>query len=89
MHTVLIDGIEYVPKNMVQSPSEKKILLAMKELVSIHYFDESRKAKALSWNALHTMSPELADLTSDDPSKAWEYINLLLKEIEQDAIKTD
>jgi len=74
MATVLIGGVEYVPRAQVPELTDERLKAALGELVSIQYFRESHKAVAQAWNVLNALAPELAELSSRDPLAAYERI---------------
>ena len=75
MAKVVIDGIEYVPRAEVPELSDDRLQGALEALTSIQYFNERHKNRAVAWNALHALSPELAELASKDPQAAYERIH--------------
>lgn len=73
---VIIDGIEYVPKAEVKPITDEAMKEALRELVSIQYFSEcSHKHRAWAWDALNSLSPDLAKLCSESPQAAYHLIN--------------
>lgn len=75
MPSVLIDGVEYVPRAEVPELTDARLQAALEELVSIQYFREQHKAVAQAWNVLHALAPELAKLSAADPLAAYERIH--------------
>jgi len=75
MPTVLIDGVEYVPRAEVPELTDERLKRALEELVSIQYFREHHKAVAQAWNVLNTLAPELAELAANNPTAAYERIH--------------
>ncbi|MCM3609177.1 hypothetical protein M4D49_27205 [Cupriavidus pauculus] len=75
MASVLIDGVEYVPRAVVPELTDERLRAALAELVSIQYFREHHKAVAQSWNVLRALAPELAELAATDPKAAYERIH--------------
>lgn len=75
MSRVILDGIEYCPFVDFESINEQMILDCIKELVSIQYFNIKHKNRAVAWDALHALSPNLAKLSSDDTSAAYEVMH--------------
>lgn len=71
MPKVVIDGIEYVPRAEVPELTDERLKSALRELVSIQYFQETHKAVAQAWNVLHALAPELAKLAGKDPEAAY------------------
>ncbi|MBU0521637.1 MAG: hypothetical protein KJ643_05255 [Gammaproteobacteria bacterium] len=71
MPTVLIDGIEYVPRAEVPELTDARLKRALEELVSIQYFREEHKAIAHAWDVLNALAPELAELAGRDPRAAY------------------
>jgi hypothetical protein len=75
MPSVLIDGIEYVPRAEIPELTDVRLKAALGELVSIQYFREHHKAVAQAWNVLNALAPELAELSANDPRAAWQRIH--------------
>jgi len=75
MPTVLIDGIEYVPKAEIPELNDQRLQSALEELTSMLYFREKHKALAQAWNVLDALAPELAKLAADDPHAAFERVH--------------
>lgn len=75
MPTVLIDGVEYVPRCDVPALTDTRLYAALSELVSIQYFRQVNKAIPQAWNALNALAPELAKLAADDPQAAYDLIH--------------
>ena len=75
MPTVLIDGVEYVPRAEVPELTDERLKRALEELVSIQYFREHHKAVAQAWEVLNTLAPELAELAASNPTAAYERIH--------------
>lgn len=75
MPSVVIDGVEYVPRAQVPPLSDARLLDALGQLVSIQYFRESHKAVAQAWDVLNALAPELADLAGRDPRAAYVRIH--------------
>lgn len=76
MTTVVIDGIEYVPKASVEPISDKALQECIRELVSIQYFnDQSHKHRAWAWDALNAIAPNIANLCSQNASAAFDLMN--------------
>lgn len=68
---VIIDGIEYVPKATIPPLNDERLLKCLKELTAIQYFNETHKNRAVAWDALNALAPELAQLAADDPHAAF------------------
>lgn len=75
MPSVVIDGIEYVPRADVPPLTDARLQRALEELVSIQYFREHHKAVAQAWDVLHALAPELAELSARDAKAAYERIH--------------
>lgn len=75
MPSVLIDGVEYVPRAEIPVLADARLKQALQELVSIQYFQEKHKAIAQSWNVLNALAPELAELAARDPAAAFERMH--------------
>jgi hypothetical protein len=75
MPSVLIDGIEYVPKGEVPELTDPRLQAALEELTSMLYFRQQHKALAQAWNVLNALAPEIARLAADSPETAYERIH--------------
>lgn len=75
MPTVVIDGVEYVPRAEIPELTDARLKAALGELVSIQYFRQEHKAIPQAWNALNALAPELAKLAADNPLAAYERIH--------------
>ena len=75
MPSVLIDGIEYVPRAQVPELTDERLRRALGELVSIQYFRENHKAVRQAWDALSALAPELAELSARDSQAAYYRIH--------------
>ncbi len=76
MPTVIIDGIEYVPKAEIPEITDERIAKALESLTEIQYFHEcTNKHRAWAWNAINMIAPELARLSADNPQAAYERIH--------------
>lgn len=72
---VLIDGVEYIPRAEVPEITDERLQQCLKSLTEIQLFrGETHKHRAWAWDALNALSPELAELASDDPHAAWEQV---------------
>lgn len=75
MTTVLIDGVEYVPKINIEPITDKKLKLALECLTEIQYFHEcTNKHRAWAWDAMNALAPDIAELSADDPQKAYDLV---------------
>lgn len=75
MPKVIIDSVEYVPKAEIQPLNDERLQRCLEELTSIQYFNEKHKNRAVAWDALYALSPELARLAADNPQAAYERIH--------------
>ena len=76
MTTVMIDGIEYVPRAEIPEIRQPEIQKALESLTEIQYFAEcSNKHRAWAWDAMNALAPELAALSADDSEAAYERIH--------------
>lgn len=66
---VTIDGIQYIPKNDFKLIDDSSIIECLKELVSLQYFNEEHKNRAVAWDALNALDPEIAELCATDMNK--------------------
>lgn len=72
--TVIIDGVEYVPRCEVKPVTARRLKAALKELTSIQYFcSETHKHRAWAWDALNALAPNLAQLP---PKEAWDFVRM-------------
>jgi hypothetical protein len=75
MPTVVIDGVEYVPRAEVPEITDQRLQGALESLTEILYFREcSHKHAAWARDALEALAPELAGLASDDPGAAYHRV---------------
>lgn len=65
MPKVMIDGIEYVPKAEILPIDDERLQKCLEVLTEMRYFNQSHKMKALAWNAINALSPELAALSEE------------------------
>lgn len=65
MTKVVIDGIEYVPKAEVLPINDERLQSCLEVLTEMRYFNQNHKMKALAWNAINALSPELAELSEE------------------------
>lgn len=72
MPSVVIDGVEYVPKAEVPELTDERMQNCLEVLTEMRYFNQHHKMKALAWNAINALSPELAKL---DEEKAYDRIH--------------
>lgn len=75
MSEVVIGGVVYVPRAEIPELTDERLKRALEELVWIQCSDEKHKARARAWNVLHTLSPELAELSTNDPDAAMRRMN--------------
>lgn len=76
MPTVIIDGVEYVPRAEIPPLADDALTTCLRELVAIQYFREcAHKHRAWAWNALKALAPELADLAAENPKAAFDRLN--------------
>ncbi len=75
MPKVVIDGVEYVPRAEVPEITDKALKSALESLTEIQYFDIKHKNRAVAYNALEALSPELAKLCDKCPRSAFERIH--------------
>lgn len=75
MPTVIIDGVEYVPRSEIPELTNERLKAALEEVVSIQYFKENHKAVRQAWNVLRCLAPELAQLAADNPKAAFDRIH--------------
>lgn len=70
--TVIIDGIEYVPKTYVAPPTDDALNRCIAELVAIQYFYAGTgKPRANAWDALNEIAPNIAEMCSKDVAAAY------------------
>lgn len=73
---VMIDGVEYVPKAEILPINDDRLQKCLESLTEIQYFyDQPHKHRAWAWDALRALSPELAELSSEDAQKAFERVH--------------
>lgn len=73
---VVIDGVEYVPKAEVLPLTDERLQKCLESLTEIQYFHEQKhKHRAWAWDAMNALSPELAQLASDNSQAAFYRIH--------------
>ena len=75
MPSVMIDGIEYVPRAEIPPLDDERLTQALKELVSLYYFGNWHKAKGIIYNAIEHLAPEIAALVAEDPDAAYKRLS--------------
>ena len=75
MPSVMIDGIEYVPRAEIPPLDDENLTQALKELVSLYYFGNWHKAKGNIYNAIEHLAPEIAALVAEDPDAAYKRLS--------------
>lgn len=73
MPTVIIDGIEYVPRASIPPLDDARLKECLQHLTDIQYF--KHKIWAVAWDALNALSPELAELTAQDAKAAYDRVH--------------
>lgn len=66
MPKVIIDGIEYVPKAEIPEIDNTRLRKCLEVLTEMRYFNQEHKMKALAWNAINAIAPELAALSEEE-----------------------
>ena len=76
-NSVIIDGIHYVPRAEIPPIDDSRLETALRELVAIQYFyPDGGKPRALAWDALNALAPDLADLCGASMAdKAWRRLH--------------
>lgn len=72
MPSVVIDGTRYVPAADIPEITDERLKRCLETLTEMRYFNQEHKMKALAWNAINALSPELAKLS---PEKAYDLIH--------------
>lgn len=72
---VMIGDIEYVPKVDIVNITDDKVHDALRQLVSMQYFNETHKLRAQAWDVLNTLAPDLAKLVTRSPKAAYDRMN--------------
>jgi hypothetical protein len=72
---VTIDGVVYVPRAEIPPLTDERLRRALQELTAIQYFNIEHKNRAVAWDALHALSPELAELASRNPKAAFDRVH--------------
>ncbi len=76
MATVIIDGVEYVPKAEVPPITDGRLKLALQYLTDIQYFHEcTNKHRAWAWDAMRFLAPDIAELSASDPKAAYDLVH--------------
>ena len=87
MSEVLINGVHYVPRAEIPKLTDERLVNCLGYLMEIQYFKQDHKSRAIAWNALHALSPELAQLASDDESAAYDRVKAMGLELTNEDIK--
>lgn len=72
MAHVIIDGIEYVPKGDIPELNDERLQRCLEVLTEMRYFNQQHKMKALAFNAIEAIAPDIAKL---DEATAFERIH--------------
>ena len=72
MPKVVIDGVIYVPSAEIPPLTDTRLKECLMVLTEMRYFNQSHKMKALAWDAINAISPDLAKLDEDS---AYELIH--------------
>ena len=72
MPIVIIDGVEYVPKVEVPELTNERQIECLKVLTEMRYFGQNHKMQSLAYDAIKTLSPDIAEL---EPDKAFELVH--------------
>lgn len=76
MPTVMIDGVEYVPKASVEPITDERLKRALESLTEIQYFHEcTNKHRAWAWDAMNAIAPDIARLSADNPEAAFDLVH--------------
>jgi hypothetical protein len=81
---VTIDGVVYVPRAEIPPLTDERLRRALQELTSIQYFNIEHKNRAVAWDALNALSPELAELASRNPKAAFDRVHDVENDEEDD-----
>lgn len=71
---VKIDGVIYVPRAEIPPLTDERLRRALQELTAIQYFNIEHKNRAVAWDALNALAPELAELASRNPKAAFDRV---------------
>lgn len=75
MPSVIIDGIEYVPKTEIPAQTDESLKECLMVLTEMGYFNQHHKMRGLAWNALNAIAPDIAKLAEQDWDLAFEAIH--------------
>ena len=63
MPSVIIDGVEYVPRGEIPPLTNERLQGCLESLTELRYFNlSSNKMRAVAWNAINALAPEIAAL---------------------------
>jgi hypothetical protein len=80
--SVIIDGVRYVPAGEIPPINDERLKAALESLTEIQYFSDCpHKHRALAWDALNALAPEIAELSSQSPQAAFDRV----REVEKDS----
>jgi hypothetical protein len=71
---VMIDGIIYVPRADIPEMTNERLKMALLCLTEIQYFNIEHKNRAVAWDALNALAPELAELAANNPQAAFDRV---------------
>lgn len=72
---VVIDDVVYVPRCDINEIEDENLNKALKELVSLFYFEDWHKARSRIFEALDYIDPNLAELVSNNPEAAYNLLS--------------
>ena len=73
---VIIDGVEYAPKNEVPELTDERLKYWLAELTASQRFPEcSHKHRAWAWDAINALAPDIAELSSNDVNAAYDLFH--------------
>ena len=75
MPSVIIDGVEYVPKADIPEITDKRLQNCLEVLTEMRYHNQSHKMMSLAYDAIYALSPDLAMMSSNDPEAAYTLIH--------------
>mgnify|MGYP005686023185 CR=1 FL=1 len=79
MPEVIVDGVVYVPRASIPPLNDERLIRCLQSLMALQYFNVQHKNRAIAWNALDALSPELAQLAADNPQAAYDRVEALVE----------
>ncbi len=74
-HSVIINGVKYIPEATIRPADDKQIKEALDPLFEILYFRQDQKAIGAIWMAIEALDPQFFKLAQEDLQAAYYHLN--------------